>query len=328
MNGNDVVKAWGRILQGRCSSLSVEITRRCPLRCPGCYAFEPEHLLSSGSSQPFTEPRGQELVDGILDLVARYRPLHVSLVGGEPLLRHRELGAILPRLSEMSIPVQIVTSAVRRVPADWARFDNLTLAVSIDGLPPEHDARRSPATYERILENIEGHSITVHCTVTGGMADRDGYFERYLSFWSERPETHRIWMSLFTPQRGSRATEVLSPDQRIRVLSELEILRTRYPKLDLPDQVIEAYRSPPSSPEDCIFARTTLSLTADLKSEITPCQFGGDPDCSQCGCMASASLKALGEHRLFHLLSLHSIFFLSSRFGRLVSRCSAALNER
>ena len=31
--------AWGRILAGRVPNLSVEITRECPLTCPGCYAF-------------------------------------------------------------------------------------------------------------------------------------------------------------------------------------------------------------------------------------------------------------------------------------------------
>ena len=36
--------AWGRILSGRAPNLSIEITRECPLRCPGCYAYGDEHL--------------------------------------------------------------------------------------------------------------------------------------------------------------------------------------------------------------------------------------------------------------------------------------------
>jgi hypothetical protein len=38
--------------------------------------------------------------------------------------------------------------------------------VSVDGLQPEHDKRRSPATYERILKHIVGHRTTIHCTIT------------------------------------------------------------------------------------------------------------------------------------------------------------------
>ena len=39
-----VVKAWGRILAGRHPNLSIEITKECPLTCPGCYAYGDEHL--------------------------------------------------------------------------------------------------------------------------------------------------------------------------------------------------------------------------------------------------------------------------------------------
>ena len=46
--------------------------------------------------------------------------------------------------------------------------------VSIDGLQPEHDARRKPATYARILESIRGHQVTVHCTITSQMMKRPG----------------------------------------------------------------------------------------------------------------------------------------------------------
>ena len=44
MRVSEVVQAWGRILSGRTPSISIEITRECPLRCPGCYAYEDGHL--------------------------------------------------------------------------------------------------------------------------------------------------------------------------------------------------------------------------------------------------------------------------------------------
>ena len=44
MDRSDVIRAWGRIARGRPPSLSIEITTRCPLSCPGCYAYQPEHL--------------------------------------------------------------------------------------------------------------------------------------------------------------------------------------------------------------------------------------------------------------------------------------------
>lgn len=317
MNKNDVVKAWGRILQGHYPSLSVEITRECPLRCPGCYAYEPEHLNGLGPLRTLADYKGQELVDGMLALVRKHRPLHLSIVGGEPLVRFRELDTLLPQLSEMGVAVQVVTSAVREIPKAWNQIKNLFIVVSIDGLQPEHDARRKPATYERILKNIEGQTITVHSTVTSQIAQRPGYLEEFLAFWSARPEVRKIWFSLFTPQMGAYNEETLSSQVRSDVLTELACLRDKFPKLEMPDLVIKGYRQPPKSPDECIFSRTTLNLTADLKGRVTPCQYGGNPDCSQCGCMASAGLSAVGDHRLFGLVPLRTIFKASSEVGRL-----------
>src|SRR6185436_8773275 len=145
----DVVRAWGRILSGQRPSLSIEITRECPLRCPGCYAYEEDHLGEAGPLRSLADYKGEALVEGVLSLVRQHRPLHLSIVGGEPLVRFRELNVLLPRLSELGINVQLVTSAVRAIPTEWAQLKNLSLAVSIDGLQADHDLRRKPATYER-----------------------------------------------------------------------------------------------------------------------------------------------------------------------------------
>lgn len=320
MNKTEALTALGRILRGYYPSISIEITRECPLTCPGCYAYEPEHLGQAGPLRSLADYKGQELIDGVLKLVRRHRPLHVSLVGGEPLVRFRELDILLPRLSEMGLHVQVVTSAVRQIPPAWAKIPRLYLAVSIDGLQPEHDERRKPATYDRILKNIEGHRITVHCTVTRQMAGREGYFREFLSFWSARPEVKKIWFSLFTPQVGGEDAEVLAPEDRTQVIAELLELRQDFPKLYLPDLIAQGFRKPPQSPEECLFARTTLNFTADLKSRVTPCQFGGEPDCKQCGCFASAGLNAVGDVRLLGVLPARTIYDASDAIGKATAR--------
>lgn len=317
MKKSDVFKAWGKILSGRQPSLSIEITRECPLRCPGCYAYEPEHLQELGQNlRSVSDYKGDDLIDKVLDLVKAHRPLHLSLVGGEPLVRFRELSILLPQLSEMGIAVQVVTSAVREIPKAWSKIEGLNVVVSIDGLQPEHDARRKPATYERILRNISDQHITVHCTVTGQTANRDGYYKEFLEFWSARDEVKKIWFSLFTPQMGAEGEEILTPATRKKVLDELAGLKKVFPKLELPRLVLEGYRNPPKSPEDCIFARTTLNYTANLENKVVPCQFGGTPDCSQCGCIASAALAAVGEYKLFGSVPVRKIFFASDSIGK------------
>ncbi len=300
--------------------MSIEITRECPLRCPGCYAYEPEHLQGNGVLRELSDHKGDDLINNVLKLVKKHKPIHLSIVGGEPLVRFRELDILLPQLSQLGIAVQLVTSAVREIPKAWNKIKALHIVVSIDGLQPEHDARRKPATYERVLRNIQDQKITVHCTVTSQTAQREGYYEEFLKFWSARPEVKQIWMSLFTPQMGADDEEILSPVVRSNVISEFVVLRERFPKLIFPDRVAKGYREPPKSPNECIFARTTLNLTADLTSRVTPCQFGGTPDCSQCGCIASAGLAAVGNYKLFNILPLRTIYNASDRIGQTFRR--------
>ena len=144
MKKADIIPAWGNILRGRRPFLSVEITRECPLRCPGCYAYQPEHLGAAGPLRQLSEFKGEALVAGVMALVRRFRPLHLSIVGGEPLVRYRELDVLLPKLERLGVEVQLVTSAVRPIPTAWRALSNLHLAVSVDGLQPEHDRRRAP----------------------------------------------------------------------------------------------------------------------------------------------------------------------------------------
>jgi MoaA/NifB/PqqE/SkfB family radical SAM enzyme len=320
-----VVHAWGRILSGRRPNLSIEITRECPLRCPGCYAYGDAHLGGGVTLRGLRDYRGEELVERFMRVIDDRKPLHVSIVGGEPLVRYRELNAILPRLAARDIHTQVVTSAVRPIPGEWRTVPRLQIVVSVDGLPPEHDVRRAPATYDRVLEHIAGHQITVHCTVTRQQARRDGYLEEFLSFWQANADTRMIWVSLYTPQRGEVSDERLTPADRARVIEELRRLRSIAPKLELFDGALAAYAQPPASPADCTFARTTECLSADLQRRITPCQFGGNPDCANCGCIASASLEAIARHRLPGGIPVAGIFGLSVRAGQAVARVREAI---
>jgi MoaA/NifB/PqqE/SkfB family radical SAM enzyme len=325
MQVTEVLQAWGRILGGRNPVLSIEITRECPLRCPGCYAYEDDHLGAGNVTlRQLSDHKGNDLVGGILRVVEEQRPLHISLVGGDPLVRYRELQQLLPELDRRGIFVQVVTSAFRPIPVEWNALSRLSVVVSIDGLQPEHDARRKPATYERILKNIQGSQVKVHCTITGQMTAREEYLEEFVAFWNERPEVKRIWFSLFTPQKGATGPEILTPEKRAMVIRELGRLRELYPVIQLNERMLSELAHPPQSPSDCIFARTTTSISADLKTRITPCQFGGDPDCSQCGCMATMSMAAVGHYRVLPGVTAGNLFRVSELIGKGVRRLRGA----
>jgi hypothetical protein len=195
-------------------------------------------------------------------------------------------------------------------------------------LQPEHDARRKPATYERILQSIKEARVTIHCTITSQIAERPGYLDEFLRFWTSRPEVAKVWFSIFTPQRGATDPEILTPSQRATIISDLRQLRLKYPTLDLPEAVIQEMQTPPKSPADCIFARTTETLSADLRTQITPCQFGGDPDCEQCGCIASMGLAAVGHYRVAGQLTAGQIFMASDRLGKSYRSLRSAFSRK
>jgi sulfatase maturation enzyme AslB (radical SAM superfamily) len=244
------------------------------------------------------------------------KPLHLSIVGGDPLVRYRELESLVPQLLARGIHVQIVTSAFRKMSPDWAHLKNLHIVVSIDGLQPEHDKRRAPATYERILKNIAGQKVTVHCTITAQMMKRPGYLEEFLKFWTPRAEIKKVWFSLFTPQIGDQLPEILSKEERSLAIKEMTQLRKQFAKLDMKEALIRQFAAPPQNPNDCVFALTTQTLSADLQTKITPCQFGGNPDCVACGCIASMGLAAIAAHKLGGFLPVGAIFKASIAIGQ------------
>src|SRR6201995_820153 len=99
-------------------------------------------------------------------------------------------------------------------------------------------------------------------------------------------------------------------------MEDLLRLRPLYPKLDMHESAIREIATPPRNPDECIFARTTHTISADLKTKITPCQFGGDPDCEQCGCIASMGLAAVGHHRVAGPLTAGHLFMASAKIGK------------
>ena len=127
-------------------------------------------------------------------------------------MRFRELDELLPELERRGIHVQVVTSAFRQIPARWNALSRLNVVVSVDGLQPEHDIRRKPATYERILKSIAGTKVTIHCTVTAQMMDRpEPTWMISLDSGAGGKRRKESGSSLFTPQKGA-----MDPEKSLR----------------------------------------------------------------------------------------------------------------
>jgi MoaA/NifB/PqqE/SkfB family radical SAM enzyme len=327
MNVVNVFESWGKVLAGNIPMLSIEVTRECPLNCPGCYAYGDSHL---GEGRPnlrsVSDYRGRDLVSGIFRLVDEHKPLQVSLVGGEPLMRHRELSEVVPELSRRGVYTLIVTSGVIPFPAAWTDLPKITVAVSVDGNAEDHDVRRKPATYERILKNIAGRRVNIHWTVVRKNIEQPGYMDRYLSFWNDRPEVRNIWVSVYTPQRDEESAERLTPENRSELAAYFNRVGRNYRKLTMHPGLMRAFMEPPSNPAACLFSKLSVNYTADLQTRVEPCVFGGAPSCAECGCSMSMGMHWLGNVRVLGPLRASHLIRGSLAVGRGVNRASGKGN--
>jgi hypothetical protein len=200
----------------------------------------------------------------------------------------------------------------------------------VDGLREYHDVRRKPATYDRILQNIKGRSVNIHLTITRQMVQSESYLDEYFTFWGNRPEVDRIWISVYTPQIGEQSPEMLTQQDRARLVKQMSTWRERYPKLLVSKGYAEAVASPPRNPDDCMFSKMSTNYSADLKTRVEPCIFGGNPDCTQCGCAVSVGfhwlrrIRIKGPLRVGHFA--RSSVAIGSAFNRL--RGAAVVPER
>ena len=112
------------------------------------------------------------------------------------------------------------------------------------------------------------------------------------------------------------------------MVADLLAIRAKYPKLRTPEAMLKSYALPPHSPDDCIFAKTTACVSANFEKPITPCQFGGNPDCANCGCIASATLAAVGRHKLPGGIRVGKLFDASFEIGNRVRAFEKASRTR
>ena len=123
--------------------LRISVTDKCNLRCRYCMPEEgvpPRRHEDLLSLEQLAEAARAAVGLGVTK---------IRLTGGEPLVRHRELSKILPRLSQMNVFSMVVTSAVIRVPLEWMSIPRVRVAVSIDGLPSTTTSAASPPPTRR-----------------------------------------------------------------------------------------------------------------------------------------------------------------------------------
>jgi len=108
------------------------------------------------------------------------------------------------------------------------------------------------------------------------------------------------------------------------VAEKLPGLRARYPKLLMSPGIAQSLLSPPANPAACLFSKLSTNYSADLKTRVEPCIFGGTPDCSQCGCAATSGLHYVEQIRILGGLRFGHLVRSSMAVGSFVNQFRAA----
>ena len=155
--------------------------------------------------------------------------------------------------------------------------------------------------------------------MTRQLVQRSGYLEEFARFWQDQPHCRKIWFSLYTPQIGEESAEKLRPEDRREVVGDAAGAARALPQDRDAKGHDRGLREAAGIARGVhLRARRRESVSADLQTRITPCQFGGRPDCANCGCIASAGLGAVGRYQLAGPLRVDHVFNASLAIGSAV----------
>lgn len=139
---------------GTLRTIALDVTPRCNMTCNHCYAE------TFARVEPVSLAILQRAMDEFYDLGVS----HYVFQGGEPIADPERLEAILKMCYPDETYMNVVTNGWMMTPEkiDWLKSLKVDkIAFSLDsGIEAEHDARRLPGSYRKVLEAID-HVLAV-----------------------------------------------------------------------------------------------------------------------------------------------------------------------
>jgi Fe-coproporphyrin III synthase len=254
---------------------SIDVTRRCNLRCKHCYFLEQGYQRELSVEE--WEARLAQLKQR-----ARPRPFvayQASWVGGEPLLRQE----VIERCRRFFPYNIVVTNGTIPLPS-WS---DVHFFVSVDGTREAHEAIRGAGTYDRVKRHADRSDLDVMVTTCINRLNV-GCVEELIREWDTTAVKHVVF-EFHTPIAGlaDDAALALSPSERDEVLELLLELKEVYGPFILPPA--RTYRMMRSAvckqvTDRCLYRTAALVLGPDGEPK-RPCVLGPKADCDRCGCI-------------------------------------------
>lgn len=263
---------------------SIDVTKRCNLRCEHCYFFAVDHKERELTLEEWTEKFEAMKAAGDPMMLCTW-------VGGEPLVRKPliDLGRKYFKYNT------IVTNGTMELP-DWT---DVTWVISIDGTEEAFEKMRAPGIYNKIKENVKRHpdlKIQISCVITTITKD---CLEDLIVEWKDLARGGIIF-DFFTPVNKLDEALWLDWDERDAMIDKLFEFKKKYPgKINMLDSTLDLMRSQNAKKvtDNCLFKEKAFTLGADGKDK-GKCMMGDTADCDKCGCVVPFYMATMNSPKL------------------------------
>ncbi|MBL7075299.1 radical SAM protein [candidate division KSB1 bacterium] len=195
--------------------LLISPTKRCNLRCIGCYA---------SSCAANAEKLDYETADRILTEKRELWGSHFTVIsGGEPLMWESEGKDLIDVAAKHSDQYFLMytngTLIDEKMAQRMAEVGNITPAISVEGLENETDARRGKGVHKRILkafENLRNNGVPFGISITAMRSNAEFVLsDEFLDFYFEQQGAVYGWIFQYMPIGRSYTLDLMvTPEQR------------------------------------------------------------------------------------------------------------------
>ena len=195
--------------------LLISPTKRCNLRCIGCYA---------SSSSANAEKLDYDIVDRILTEKKELWGSHFTVIsGGEPLMWRSDGKDLIDLAAQHSDQYFLMytngTLIDEKMAQRMAEAGNITPAISVEGLEKETDARRGKGVHKRILkafENLRNSGVPFGISITATRQNAEFVLSNeFMDFYFEQQGAVYGWIFQYMPIGRSYTLDLMvTPEQR------------------------------------------------------------------------------------------------------------------
>jgi len=281
------------LLTRRPTTVAIDITHKCNLKCLHCYWWKQEHPTELDDGQMMAFLKGLR-ANGLRAAI---------LYGGEPTLR--------PEICRAAARIFDITLAFTNGVNGFPELENGQWILSLDGPETENDRIRGEGVYQQAVENLKSavRPPIVHMTIS---KINQHSLERFVREMMALP-IKGMGFSFVTPNLGVTDDNLFIPlTERNRLVMELLRLREKYgEKVGFTPAMARQLLTHGAFSEWNNLSTCPVSLRVRcFRSDGQPksCTYGDRADCSRCGCAAVVVYR--GAYKPFDYQTLRAILGL------------------